>query len=135
MNSYINYDYYINTFKGNLIPVENFNKYSVMASNKVRTRIFNRDISLFEDEVKNATCLVADILYNQFLNQEKLKNVISGNEKIVTSEKIGDYSRNISNVSATDLQKLISTDYINDLIENTLEDSLYPTGLLYCGGF
>lgn len=135
MNSYINYDYYINAFKGDLIPVENFNKYSAIASNKVRTRIFNRDISLFENEVKNATCLVAEILYNQYLNQEKLKNVISGNEKIVTSEKIGDYSRNISNVSANDLQKLISTDYINDLIENTLEDSLYPTGLLCCGGF
>lgn len=135
MNNYIDYDYYINTFEGSLIPGEKFNKYSAMASNKVRTRIFNRDISLFENEVKNATCLVADILYNQYLNQEKLKNVISGNEKIVTSEKVGDYSRNISNVSTTDLQNLISTEYIDNLIQEILEDSLYPTGLLYCGGF
>ena len=72
---YINYDYYIETYKGSLIPQDDFDKYAIKASGKVRNRIFNRDISLFEIEVKNATCSVADILYNQSLNQERIKNI------------------------------------------------------------
>ena len=65
-NSYIDYDYYTNTFGGNLFPQENFNKFANGASYEIRLRIQNRDISNFESEVKNATCPVADILYNQF---------------------------------------------------------------------
>ena len=112
MNSYIDYDYYVFTFEGTLIPEEEFEKFSTMASNKVRTRIFDRDISLFENDVQFTTCLVVDILYNQKLNQDKIKNIINGSERLITSEKVGDYSRNISTVSATDLQKISSNDYL-----------------------
>ena len=135
MNSYIDYDYYVFTFEGTLIPEEEFEKFSTMASNKVRTRIFDRDISLFENDVQFTTCLVVDILYNQKLNQDKIKNIINGSEKVITSEKVGDHSRNISTVSATDLQKISSNDYVEELVNQVLEDNLYLTGLLYCGGF
>lgn len=133
MNSYIDYNYYTNTFNGDLIPQKEFEKYAIKASNKVRNRIFNRDIILFETEVKNATCSVADILYNQYLKQERLENILNGTEKVISSEKVGDYSRNISNISIEDLKKISSNEYTDSLIENELEDYLLVTGLLYCG--
>ncbi len=134
MSNYISFDYYINTYNGNLIPQQEFNKYATKASNKVRNRILNNNnIDMFEIQVKNATCSVADILYNQFLNKERLKNISNGSEVIISSEKVGDYSRNISNISISDLEKLCSDEYINNLIENELEDYLFFTGLLYSG--
>lgn len=133
MNNYINYDYYKETFNGDIIPQEDFEKYAIKASSKVRNRIMNKDISLFESEVKNATCSVADILYNQYLTQERLKNIAIGTEKVISSEKVGDYSKNMSNISIDDLKKLSSNEYVDELIEKELEDYLYMTGLLYCG--
>lgn len=133
MNNYIDYDYYNETFKGDLIPQEEFEKYAMKASNKVRNRIMNKDISLFESEVKNVTCSVAEILYNQYLNQERLKNMANGTEKVIASEKVGDWSRNFSNVSIDDFKKLSSNEYTDSLIEEELEDYLLMTGLLYSG--
>lgn len=133
MNNYIDYDYYNQTFNGDLIPQEEFDKYAIKASSKVKNRIMNKDITLFESEVKNATCSVAEILYNQHLTQEKIKNITIGTEKVISSEKVGDYSRNISNVSIDDLKKLSSSDYVDNLIETELEDYLLVTGLLYSG--
>ena len=133
MNSYIDYNYYSNTFKGKLISKEEFDNLAIRASNKVRNRIFDRDITLFENEVKNATCSVAEILYSQNLNKEKLNNIINGKEKLFTSEKLGDVSRNIGNISINDLKEFISDDYVNNLVEKILYDCLFYTGLLYCG--
>lgn len=133
MNNYIDYDYYKETFKGDLIPQEEFEKYATRSSNKVRNRIFNRDISLFEFEVKNATCSVADILYNQYLNQENIRNMTNGSHKVITSEKVGDWSKNYSNVTINDLEKISSNEYVDNLIEEELQNYLFVTGLLYTG--
>ena len=130
MSNYIDYEYYGDTFNGTLIPEELFDKYATMASGRVRNNIFNRDITYFEDEVKTATCCVAEILYNQYLNKEKLKNISNGAEKVITSEKVGDYSRNIQ-----DLLKIISDEEVDKQVMSVLEDYLLSTGLLYCGGF
>lgn len=133
MNNYIDYDYYSNTFHGNVIPQEKFENFAIRASSRIRYRIFNRDISLFEKDVKNATCSVAEILYNQSLNKEKIVNITNGTVKVITSEKVGDYSRNISNPSISDLLQITSEEYINNLIEKELENYLFYTGLLYSG--
>ena len=135
MKNYVNYSYYKINYEGNLIPQKEFDKYAKRASGIIRNAIYNRDTTYFEDSVNDATCSVAEILFNQYLNKEKLKNIVSGTEKVITSEKVGDYSRNIANVSVTDLQNMSSDDYVNDLISKTLEDYLLATGLLYCGGF
>ena len=135
MNNYVDYNYYTETFKGTLIPNQEFDKYATMASGRIRNNIHSRDITYFEKEVKTATCCVAEIFYNQYLNKEKLKNISSGTEKIVTSEQVGDYSRNISNLSIQDLLKIISDEEVDKEIVAVLEDYLLSTGLLYCGGF
>lgn len=133
--NYVDYEYYIKTFVGDgkPIPQQEFEKYATKASNKVRNRIFNKDISLFENEIKNVTCSIADILYNQYLNKKRLNNMLNGSELIISSEKVGDYSRNISNVSISDLERICSDEYVKSLIELELEDYLLATGLLYCG--
>jgi hypothetical protein len=83
--------------------------------------------------MKNVTCSIAEILYNQFLNKKRLNNILNGSELIISSEKVGDYSRNINNASISDLEKLCSDEYVKNLIYEELEDYLLSTGLLYCG--
>lgn len=131
MSNYIDYDYYSNTFKGTLIPQEEFEQYAIKASNEVRLRILNKSIKGFEKEVQNATCSIADMIYNQNLKKQKIESLLKGTDKIITSEKVGDYSRNISAVSLADLK----TDYesTSKKIDEELNKSLLFTGLLYSG--
>ena len=131
MSNYIDINYYYTTFGGKLIPQEEFEMYAIKASNEVRLRIMNRDISKYETEVKKATCSVADILYNQYLIKQKIQDVMLGTEKVISSEKVGDYSRNFSNVSVSELQK--QCDNTADKINEELDKSLLFTGLLYTG--
>lgn len=135
MRNYIDYSNYISDYTGKLIPQNEFDKYASRASGIVRNAIFNRDITYFEKEVINATCSVAELLYNQYLNKEKIRKIMDGTDKIITSEKVGDYSRNIGSISIDDLKKVSADDYIEMQIIQVLEDYLLSTGLLYCGGF
>ena len=129
--NYIDYQYYSVTFGGTLIPQTNFNKIATEASNIVRNAIMNKDITGFETQVKTATCLVAESVYNQTLKKNKINNVISGTDSIVTSEKVGDYSRTLANVSTSELESLIKD--TSKEIDGILQDYLLMTGLLYNG--
>lgn len=131
MNNYIDDNYYYDTFEGELIPQKEIDKYVALASREVRFRIFNKPITGYEIQVKNTTCRVAEILYNQSLKKERIDSILNGTEKIVTSEKVGDYSRNISAVSLADLE----ADYENtdNKITEEVEKELLFTGLLYSG--
>lgn len=133
MDSYIDYDYYSDTYGGNLIPQEQFEKFAKGASYEVRLNIHNKDFSDYEEDVKTATCSVADILYNQFLNKEKIQNVVNTSEKIISSEKIGDYQRNFSTVSIADLISLANNSNVHKEITTEIEKYLFFTGLLYGG--
>ena len=131
MNNYIDDNYYYDTFEGKLIPQAEIDKYVTLASREIRLRIFNKPINGYEFLVKDTTCRVAEILYNQNLKKERIDSVLKGNEKIITSEKVGDYSRNISAVSLADLK----ADYENtdNKITEEVEKELLFTGLLYSG--
>lgn len=133
MTSYIDYNYYHNTFGGTLVPQDEFNKYSTLASNEVRTRIFNRDITDYEDLVKTTTCLVVELIYNQEQLKNKSIEVLLGNEAIITSEKVGDYSRNISNLSVKELKEITSNKEIEQEITDLIYKYLLITGLCYTG--
>lgn len=131
MSNYIDSDYYYFTFKGDTIPQEKFEMYATKASDEVRLRIMNRDISNCKTEVKNATCSVADILYNQAQIKQKMQDIILEAKKIITSEKVGDYSRNFSSVTLSELQKELDSTACK--INDEIEKSLLFTGLLYSG--
>ena len=133
MNNYIDDNYYYNTFYGELIPLEEIEKYVALANNEVRLRLFNRSVdkTKFEEIVKTTTCRVAEILYNQSLKEQRIEDILNGTNQIVTSEKVGDYSRNLSAASLTDLK----ADYgsTSQKIDEEVEKSLLFTGLLYSG--
>ena len=138
MTNYINYEYYSNTFGGSLIPEEEFEKWATKASNAVRLRIFNRDITGNESAVKNCTCEVAEIIYknNQLKSnyQEMIENISSGNSAgIVTSEKVGDYSVSKASLSMSELKELCSDSELQAQINDEISSSLLFTGLLYQG--
>lgn len=133
MESYITYEEYHTTFGKSLIPQNEFSNYSINASQKVRLQILNRPITGYEDEVKLATCLVADILYNQTQYKNRLSSVILGNSSIISSEKVDDYSRQMATPSLEDLKKMQSDDYTNSLINSAILETLAFTGLLYKG--
>ena len=138
MTNYIDYESYSNTFGGSLIPEEEFEKMATKASNAVRLRIFNRDITGNESAVKNCTCEVAEIIYknNQLKSnyQEMIENISSGNSAgIVTSEKVGDYSVSKASLSMSELKDLCSDSELQAQINDEISSSLLFTGLLYQG--
>lgn len=73
MATYVDYDYYENTFQGDQIPQTEFDKWALRASKKIDRFTFNRaDAIITDDEpadevtaIKKATCEVADELYKQ----------------------------------------------------------------------
>ncbi len=133
MTSYIDYDFYVNKYMGDM-PEENFEKLALRASAEVRKNIFNRDITDYKDEVQMATCSVADILFKiEQLESRKNKLVSSNaNDKVVSSESVGDLSRTFANTTnLTDLEKEISNQK-NKILEE-IRLYLLHTGLLHRG--
>lgn len=125
----VDYEYYFNTFKGTLVPGEEFEKYSQRAEVKVLSRI-NSDYANFLDKVKNAICGVIDVLYNQSKIKERASSVVTGDSQLISNEKVGDYSRSFSTTSISDLIKYSSDEYVNNQINELLFDYLFKTGLL-----
>ena len=138
MANYIDYEYYSNEFGGDLIPEEEFEKKAIKASNEVRIRILNRDITGFETEVKNATCEVAEIIYNQDQlkeNYQEMLNAVAsgGSSGVITNEKVGDYSVTRSSLSMKELYSLCSKEELDSQIDDLINTALLFTGLLYRG--
>lgn len=122
MESFVDYEFYTDTYKGTKIPSSSFGRISTRASYKIKEQILGRDYTTFNDvdntiPVQMATCSVADILYDE----EILMNSTSNG--LLTNEKIGDYSRSFE--SQDNLTKKTS-----QLIREELSMYLGLTGLL-----
>lgn len=133
MINYIDYDFYVNKYMGDM-PEENFEKLALRASAEVRKNIFNRDITDYKDEVQMVTCSVADILFKIEQLESRKNKLVSNNanDKVVSSESVGDLSRTFANTTnLTDLEKEISNQK-NKILEE-IRLYLLHTGLLYRG--
>lgn len=133
MENYINYEFYKNTYKGNM-PKNDFDRLVIRAIAEVRKAIMNRDISKFVDEVQLATCSVADILLEiEQIEQKKSKLISNAKEdKVIDSEKVGDLSRTFANTNKiSELDAEISNQ--KRKIKEEIEVYLLTTGLLYRG--
>lgn len=128
MKQYTDYDFYKDTYKGN-IPENDFDRLAIRASYEVQKNIFNRDITGYEDEVQLATCSVADILYKIEQLESKKDTTISG--KTLKSESVGDYSRTFDTSSINDIETEISN--LKTKIIEEIRMYLLHTGLLYRG--
>lgn len=131
MSNYIEENDYYYTYGGKIIPPAEFKKYAIKASNEVKLRIFNKPITGYEEAIKSATCSVADILYSQSQKEQTLENIVNGTTQVVTSEKVGDYSKNYASTSASELLKSIEN--TSEKINEEIEKNLLFTGLLYSG--
>ncbi len=128
MTNYTNYEFYIDTYKGNM-PQNDFNKLVIRASYEVQKNIFNRPVTGYEDEVQMATCSVADILYQIEQLENKRKKILSN--QILKSESVGDYSRTFDTSSVSDIETEISNQKTKIIEE--IRMYLLNTGLLYRG--
>ncbi len=128
MTNYTDYDFYKNTYKGDM-PETDFNKVIVRASYEVQKNIFNRDIKGYEDEIQMATCSVADILLKVEQLENKKDTILSNNN--LKSESVGDYSRTFDTLGIDNVNVEISNQ--KEKIKEELRRYLLYTGLLYRG--
>lgn len=129
METYTDYDFYINKYKGNM-PEPDFDKLVTRASYEVRKNIFNRPITGYEDEVQMATCSVADILLK--IEQLETKKNTTISDKTLKSESVANYSRTFETSSVNDIETEISNQKTKIIEE--IRMYLLDTGLLYRGG-
>jgi hypothetical protein len=124
MDAFVTRQYYETTYKGTSVPAIDFPALAIQASYEVDAVTFRRasatikqvqSLSLIDD-IQMATCAVVDALYQ---NNQQAANSFSG----ITSEKVGDYSRNFASASeATIAQK--------QMVYSAVERYLSMSGLL-----
>lgn len=120
---YADYEFYANTYKGNLSK-EEFEKSIMKASTYVRRITFGlADDNMEMEEVKLAACSVCDLI----ANDEKVRSEHLG--RAVTSENTDGYS--VSYESGGNGET--ADELLDRKIFDTLELYLMPTGLLYMG--
>lgn len=132
----VDYDYYIDTYQGMEISEEEFEKVINKASSHINNLIMNRDYTNwcgknYTEQVKMATCSVIEILAEKQITKQKIKGIIDGTSKNITSEKVGDYSRNFEAVNYKDLKE--GTTNINNKIFEEASVYLWSTGLMNRG--
>lgn len=130
----VNYDYYINTYKGTEVSQEKFEKIEMKASSHIMNLIMNKDYTNwfgkdYSEQVKMATCSVIDILYDIEQKEGILYKMEQGQN--ISSEKVGDYSRNFETINYKELQEKISNSKTSIIKE--VNNYLWNTGLMNRG--
>ena len=134
----VDFDYYKNQFKGTTIPQEVFEKMSGRAENELNRLILYKNYSNYNgvnytETVKLAICSIADILYGVYKRDEKINAFVNSDSKIVTAEKVGDYSRNFETVSYKELIEQNSKSVVSAKMYEEANTYLGGTGLLNRG--
>lgn len=127
----IDFEYYSKNYGGSSIPELSFQKKAIEASSIVNYYTFNRiDKNILNDDIKNATCEIAELIYSQ----DKLKEIVlSEDKKIKASETVGPHSVTYVNKSSFQEKKILSD---SDLEKNCYQICmryLAHTGLMYRG--
>lgn len=117
---YAEYDYYVNSWAGTLIPASEFKQYSAKAERLVKFVTQHR-ITEVTDEVKNAVCAAAEASYEI---RSSIANVPQG----VKSENTDGYSVTYKDYDADELKYKEQ----NAMLA-AIRQELSCTGLLYQG--
>ncbi len=134
----VNYEYYLMNYEGSSIPESSFKPKAIEASNKVNYYTCNRiDEEILNqdklgDNIRNTTCQVAELLFEQ----EKLKNKVkqdSNENKEIASESLGPHSISYVNKSNLQANQILSDKELEDNIYKIIYQSLAHTGLMYRG--
>lgn len=127
----VDYNYYSNTYKGTTIPQNSFYNMAIQASSKVNLFTYSRikEESQITDDVRNATCKVAELLFNQ----ENLKNKISQDSKTsgdIASESLGPHSITYVNKSTIQKEQVLSGNALDKECYLICYEYLIMTGLM-----
>ena len=125
------YEYYSKNYGGSSIPESSFQKKATEASSKVNYYTFNRiEKELLNDDIKNATCEIAELIYSQ----DKLKEIVlSEDKKIKASETVGPHSVTYINKSSSQEKKILSDSELENSCYQICIRYLANTGLMYRG--
>lgn len=130
LNEFVDYFYYIDEYRGSSIPRPLFEKYEIKARSKINYYTSNKiNEDNLDNNIKNATCEIAEIIYEQ----ELLKDKILIDSKEIASESLG--PKSVSYVNKINYQsKLVKTESeLNKTIYQVCKEKISSTGLMYRG--
>lgn len=126
---YADYEYYIETFYGNVLTSENFDRYASKAGDFIDYITFGKAASNADlPAVKKCCCALAE----QYMAIEAVKVAASAkvtSDGIIASETVGSHSRSFRN--GVDGAQAVSAAEAE--LGNIARRYLLPTGLLYRG--
>ncbi len=129
----VDYEYYKETYEGSSIPESSFKKMAIKASEKLnyytQDRISEDNIA---DKIRNTTCEIAELLFEQESLKEKLINYDETNKE-VASETLGPRSISYVNKSSQQANLIKSKEELEKDIYKICYQSLVHTGLMYRG--
>lgn len=128
MGTYIEYSYYECVYGGSLIPETDFKGIATKASNKINYyTVGNIEKNNIPNEVKNASCEVAELLYKQELLKTSISN---NNDNQIASETLGPRSITYLNNNAEISKQILNDNDLNKKIYHICHEYLDNTGLM-----
>ena len=121
MTLYVDKEYYLNVFKGDIIPDKSIEKYLELSQEKIDSITFNRIVAIGfdnltefqKDKISKAICYQADYIYQNGYNDE--------NNRDISSYNVLDISVSVdnSNNNKTIAQKINMSEMAYDLVHKT----------------
>ena len=121
MTLYVDKEYYLNIFKGNIIPDKDIEKYLELSQEKIDSITFNRIVAIgFNNltefqrgKISKAICYQADYIFQNGYNEENNRNI--------SSYSVLDISVSVdnSNDNKTIAQKLNMSEIAYDFVHKT----------------
>lgn len=106
----VDYNYYSKNYEGSSIPESSFQKTVLEASSKVNFYTSNRiNETILNDNIKNTTCEIAELIYSQYILKEK----IISDEKCKASETVGPHSVTYVNNKALQEKRILTSEELD----------------------
>lgn len=119
MTLYVNEEYYLNEFDGNVLPDKEIRKYLKLAQEKIDSITFNRIVAIGfanltefqKNKIKEAICFQAEYIYENGYNDENNRDISSYSVLDISVSK--DNSNNSKTIAQRKNMSEISYDYIH----------------------
>lgn len=131
---YTDYDFYKNTYYGELIEESSFDKWKERAEEKVNQICFERineaAYEAYGEKIKKSVCKVAELLFEIDFAQKNIQDPKNGNIKSMSS---GGQSVSFGNTDTLVSKAVSDKDAQEKLLYDAVMEYLGPTGLMYGG--
>lgn len=141
INIFVDYNYYVDIYHGNILTQSNFNKYAKKACNFISSntidRINDSTINSYPSElvgdIKDCACDLAEKFYDKESIYLNAVGLATKKENNITSERSGEVAITYGS-SDNFTYKMSDPKYFNDFLSETLKAYLYPrkiNGIFY----